>query len=318
MDRPKVVIVSRDSSEALLRLVAEKFPTTYNVAIVPPERLLGEVEDAVVLIPEHAPVNRPLLERAKRLRLAQCGAGYDYVDLEEASKRGIYVANAAGVNKRAVAEHVFALILAWAKRIIPLNSSMRRGEWVKRDHVALELGGKTLGIVGFGHIGLEVAKRALAFEMRVLVVRRRPVVPDGLDVELVDLDTLLRESDIVSINTALTEETRHMIRARELSLMKRDALLVNTSRGGIVDEEALMEALGSRRIAGACLDVYSEEPLPAESLLRRLENVILTPHSAASTKEARENRYELFAENTRRVIEGRSPLNVVNKPLTTP
>ncbi|MFQ6075991.1 MAG: NAD(P)-dependent oxidoreductase [Candidatus Bathyarchaeia archaeon] len=318
MDRPKVVIVSRGPSEAFLELVAEKFPITYNILIVPPEGLLGEVEDAVVLIPEHAPINKGLLRRAKRLRLVQCGAGYDYVDLEEASRRGIYVANAAGVNKRAVTEHVFALILTWAKKIISLNQSMRTGEWSKRDHVALELGGKTLGIVGLGHIGLEVAKRALAFEMRVLAVRRRPIVPRGLDIRLVDLDTLLRESDIVSLNTALTKEMWHMIGARELNLMKRDALLVNTARGAVVDEEALVEALRLKRIAGACLDVYSEEPLPAESPVRGLENVILTPHSAASTKEARENRYGLFAENTRRVIEGRVPLNVVNRPLASP
>jgi len=308
----KTTIVSTKITNDFQRLVKDRFRKPLQATVANPSELAGHMEDTVVLIPEHTPVDITLLDRAPMLKLVQCGAGYDYIDLKAAAERGVFVANAAGVNKVAVAEHTFALILALTKRILPLHQSMREGGWEQARGTALELSGKTLGVVGLGNIGAEVARRGAAFGMRVLAAKKRPVAPKRLKVRLVDLETLLSESDIISLNLALNDETHHLIGEREFGMMKRSAFLVNTSRGAVVDERALYEALRKRRIAGAGVDVYSEEPLPADSPIRKLDNVILTPHSAASIPEALESRYQFFAKNARRILRGLRPRNVVN------
>jgi len=168
----KVTIAALNITKGFLKIVEEEFKKLLQAITVLRSNILEEMEDTIVLIPEHTPVNASLLGNAPSLRLVQCGAGYDYVDLEAADKKGVFVSNASGVNKFAVAEHTFALILALAKKIVSLNQSMKNGEWKHTEDIAIELNGKTIGIIGLGNIGKEVAKRALAFGMKVQTVRR--------------------------------------------------------------------------------------------------------------------------------------------------
>ena len=309
----KVTIATLNISNEICKIVSEEFKNPLQAIIVLRSNILKEIEDTIVLIPEHTAIDTLLLDKAPLLKLIQCGAGYDYVDLDAAEKKGVIVSNAAGVNKFAVAEHTFALLLALAKKIVFLNQSMKNGEWKRAEDIAMELNGKTIGVIGLGNIGREVAKRALAFGMRVQTVRRKQVIPEDLNIELVDLETLLKESDFISLNIALNKETYHMIGKKELDLMKKSALIINTSRGAIIDEDALYQTLLNKGISGAGIDVFSEEPLPPDAPIRSLDNVILTPHSAARTEEALKNRYRFFAKNALRVYYGKEPLNIVNR-----
>jgi len=308
----KVVIVGK-FSETTKRLILSKFPHDWKVVIVTSEELHREVNDAEVIIPEHQIIDGPLLSRAKYLKLVQTGAGYDNVMIDECTKRGIYVANAAGINALAVAEHVFALILCWYKNMIYLDGIMKRGQYGV-DYAGSELSGKVIGIVGLGNIGREVARLAQAFTMNVLGYHRRPIDTE-LEIEFTDFETLLKSSDIVTLHIPLNEGTRRLIGQRELTLMKEDAFLINTSRGTVVDEAALIEALQSKKIGGAGLDVFETEPLPKDSPLRKLNNVILTPHTAGSPDGLKfhHKRFEFFMENIRRVSQGKPPINALNK-----
>ena len=305
-------VVIGPTPPSLVRFLEEKLSPDCRLHIVSVDDLPHEVVDADVLIPGHMIVDSELLERAEKMKLIQCGAGFDNVDLNAASSKRIYVANTPTANTVSVAEHTFALILALSKQLPRIDASMKRGGWDKLKIVVAELAGRTLGLVGLGNIGIEVAKRGSALGMRVLSFRRRQVIPEGLDVTLVDFPTLLRESDFVSIHVPLTNETKGMFGEREFKLMKTTAYLVNTSRGGIVDERALHSALVEKRIAGAALDVFEEEPLPANHFLRRLDNVVLTPHIAGRSLEALHRRYLLFSENITRIRDGQVPLNLVN------
>jgi len=308
----KVVIVGR-FSECARRRIAAVFPRDWTVVLTPAEDVAGELEDAEVLVPEHLPIDGPLLDRAKSLKLIQTGAGYDNVNIGECSKRGVLVAHAKGVNAAAVAEHVFAFILSWVKNLIFLDHAVKQGAY-DVDYVGGELSGKAIGIVGLGSIGQEVGRLAQAFRMTVSACHRRPItVPSGI--QLVDLPTLLQRSDIVTLHVSFHQQTRHMIGRKELALMKRDALLINTSRGPIIDEEALIEALENEQIGGAALDVFETEPLPEDSRLRSLRNVILTPHIAGMPDGLtfHQKRYEFFVENIRRISEGKPPVNALNE-----
>lgn len=265
--------------------------------------------DTEVLIPEHAAVDRALLDRMTRLRLIQTGAGYDNVDLTECARRGVAVCCGKGVNADAVAEHTLALILGWYKNLPLLDSFMRSC----RDESALcyqgaELAGRTVGVVGLGTIGRRVARLCGAFGMHVLGFRRSGAKEDG--VSLVPLEELLERSDVVTLHVPLCQETFHLIDKAALARMKPTALLVNTARGPVVDEAALTRALESRSIAGACLDVFEREPLPPDSPLRALPNVILTPHTAGFPDGTKfhQRRYAFFAENVQRLLRGQ-PLN---------
>jgi D-3-phosphoglycerate dehydrogenase len=245
--------------------------------------------------------------------LVQTGAGYDNVNIEECTQRKIYVANAAGVNARAVAEHVFAFILCWYKNMALLDRAIKSGNH-DFEYSGGELAGNIIGIVGLGNIGKEVARLAGAFDMKVLGYHRHPI-DTGLDFESTDFETLLRMSDIVSVNVRLTPQTKHLIGYRQLEIMKNDAFFVNTARGAVVDETALVEALRTGKIGGAGLDVFENEPLPENSPLRRLNNVILTPHMASEPDALyfHAKRFKFSAENIERVSRGEEPLNVLNK-----
>ncbi|MEW6334558.1 MAG: NAD(P)-dependent oxidoreductase [Thermodesulfobacteriota bacterium] len=308
----KIVIVG-DFSKTSIEMIVGQFPSDWRVVIVAAREMEPVLADAEVIIPEHVKVDGPFLDRAKKLRLVQTGAGFDNVEIAECTQRGIYVANAAGVNTVAVAEHVFALILCWYKAMVHLDGAMKRGKYGV-DYTGSEVAGKTIGIVGMGSIGRAVARRALAFEMKVLGYDIRPVDADG-DVCMTDMATLLSRSDVITLHTFLDDRTRHLIGRRELDAMRKEAFLINTSRGPVVDEAALIEALQAKRIAGAGLDVFEKEPLPKESPLRTMENVILTPHTAGMPDGLKfhRKRYAYFRENILRVSQGKAPLNALNR-----
>ena len=249
--------------------------------------LVGGFEGLVVR--SAVKVTREILEAGTRLRIVgRAGIGVDNIDQETATRRGIVVMNAPQGNVVSAAEHAFALILACARQVARADASVRAGKWERSAFHGVQLEQKTLGIVGLGKIGSSVARMARAFRMRLL--GHDPFLSSeraaALEVELVDFDTLLAQADFISIHVPLTERTRGMFGAAQFAKMKRTARLINTARGGIVDEKALVRALTAGEIAGAAVDVYEQEPPPADHPLFKLPNVVLTPHLAASTEEA--------------------------------
>lgn len=270
-----------------------------------PTELLQRVKDYEVLVVRSATkVTKEVIEAGKKLRIiGRAGAGLDNVDAEAAKARGIKILNTPEAPTEAVAELVIGLMLSWARRLPQADSSMRQGKWLKSELMGTELRGKTLGIIGTGRIGQTVGIRASAFEMRIIAqdcVRYSEFV-ERTSCEYADLDMVLKESDYLTIHLPLMADTRHMIGRAQLGLMKPTAVLINTSRGEIVDEEALVEALKGGKIAGACLDVYSREP-PVDSPLLKLPNVILTPHIGASTHEAQREAAILISEKIKEAI----------------
>jgi phosphoglycerate dehydrogenase-like enzyme len=251
---------------------------------------------------------------APRLKLVQLlSAGYDHVDVEAARKAKVPVSNNGGANAIAVAEHTLMLMLAVLKKLVRFHNDVVAGRWRVgnlADIRVLELAGRTLGIVGLGNIGKKVARRAAAFDMDVQyydIARLTEDQEDALGVRFVLLDELLRTSDVVSLHVPLDDSTRGMIGARELGLMRPDAILVNTCRGPVVDEAALHQALAQGRIAGAGLDVMVDEPPAASHPMLSLPNVTFTPHSAGPTWENWTARFRNGFDNIQRVARGRAP-----------
>lgn len=312
----KVLIVGHFSENSKSNIVTY-FPSAWEVVVAPPgEEALRHLEDCQVLIPEHIRVDHDLLAGAKQLKLVQTGAGYDNVDIPACTELGIWAANAAGVNARAVAEHVMAQILSFYKNIPFLDDFMKNGgDENQLEYAGSELSGRTIGIIGLGAIGKQVAKFCDAFDMNVLAYARNPSARSGGPAELTDFDTLIRTSDIVSVHVPLTRQTERLMNKESFRKMKSSALLVNTSRGAIVHEADLIDALKSGGIAGACLDVFESEPLPLHSELRNLDNVILTPHTAGMPdgRKFHKKRYDFFIENIKRAEKGEEPVNKLNR-----
>jgi phosphoglycerate dehydrogenase-like enzyme len=278
------------------------------------EELARRLEHAVALINVRSSVqfDEPLLAQLPELRLiAIVGTGLDNVDLAAADRYGVAVCNTPGENARSVAEHAIALMLAVARRIPLMDRELRAGLW--EHHLGIELEGKTLGVLGLGNIGRQVAKLGNGLGMRVLAwsFTRDEARARACGAELVERDELLRRSDVISLNVPATPESRGMIGARELALMQSRAILINTARGALVDEPALIEALRAGRLGGAGLDVFVQEPLPADSPLLGLENVVLTPHAAWVTYEATERLIEAPIDNVLAFLAGQ-PRSVVN------
>ncbi len=251
-----------------------------------------------LLIRSATRVTAKVLDHAKKLRaVGRAGIGVDNIDLLEASRRDVVVMNAPFGNAVTTAEHAIALLCSWARRTATADASMKAGRWEKSKFRGVELWNKTFGILGWGNIGKIVADRAGGLRMRVIACdpTKNPEEAAAAGVTLVDFDTLLAESDFLSIHAPLRPSTRHLIGAEALSKMKSTALLINAARGGIVDEEALADALEQDQLAGAAVDVFAEEPL-GESRLRNLPNVLLTPHLGASTTEAQARVGEQIAE----------------------
>ncbi len=269
-------------------------------------------------------VTRRIIEHGVKLKvIGRAGVGVDNIDVEAATERGIFVVNAPSSVTTATAEHTFALLLALMRKIPAAFQSLREGKWERTKFVGSQLQGKTMGIIGLGRIGTQVARYAKAFGMRVIGCD--PFISEErarqLGIELRELDDLLREADIVSLHVPLTKETRKMIDARAISLMKDGAILVNVARGGVVDEEALYEALVSGKLAGAALDVFEQEPPKEDSIsakLVQLENVVATPHLGASAKEAQEEAAIEVAKQVLAVLRGEFPTTAVNLPPIPP
>ncbi len=239
------------------------------------------------------------------LVVGRLGVGLDNLDLDTLHARGIRATYAPGANANAVAEYSLAVMLAHAKRLLLANQSVRMGKWERERCTGSELRGKTVGIIGLGAVGRRLAELCAAMGCEVIAHTRTP----RTGYRMVTLDHLLRESDFVSVNVPLTAKTKAMIGRDELCLMKSSAYLLNTARGGVVDEAALYEALVAGRIAGAALDVRSHEPPPAGDPLTELDSVILTPHLAGLTGEAQEAVCQMVAEDVWRVLQGEEPLH---------
>jgi len=247
-----------------------------------------------LIVRSRTKVTRDIIEAGKKLVLvARSGVGLDNIDLKAAEERGIRVVNSPEASSVSVAELTLGAMISLMRNIHTADRSMKEGKWLKKELQGCELRGKTLGIIGFGRIGQEVARRAAAFQMRILaydILEEKRRNAEELGVHFVGtsreaLEKLLRESDVITLHVPYLPETRHMIGKKEIALMKKEAYILNVARGGIIDEEALYEALKSGRIAGAALDCYEQEP-PSNLLFADLSNVLCTPHIGSSTREA--------------------------------
>jgi D-3-phosphoglycerate dehydrogenase / 2-oxoglutarate reductase len=284
----KVIVADKISARGVQLL---KEQPGWNVVLTTKDNLVTEIADAQALIVRSATkVTSELLDKAPNLRcVGRAGVGVDNIDLEAATKLGIIVMSTPGGNAVSVAEHTFALMLSLARQVPRLDKAFHEGRWEKSSAAGMEMSGKTLGLIGLGRIGSEVAMRAEAFDMRVLGYD--PYISEAaakeFSVELVPLDRLLAESDFVSLHTALSPATQNLINAQTLAKMKKGAFIINAARGELIEEAALADALKSGHIGGAGLDVFAVEP-PKNSPLIGLPNVIATPHIAGSTTEAQE------------------------------
>jgi glyoxylate reductase len=285
----------------------------------PPDELLKAVSNAdglLTMLTER--IDAPLLDLAPNLRIvANMAVGYDNIDIAAATERGVIVTNTPGVLVEATAELAFALLLASARRLVEGERIVREGRWPpwRPDfHLGKQLAGATLGIVGLGAIGEAVARRARGFDMRLVHFSRtrRSAVERELGLTYLSLEELLGQSDFVTLHIALTPETRHLIGAEQLALMKQDAILINTARGPIVDQAALVEALKEHRIGGAALDVFEVEPLPPNDPLLRLDNVLVAPHIGSATLATRTRMADLAVDNLIAYFKGERPLTMVN------
>lgn len=265
-----------------LEVVYEEYPDE--------DRLVELVRDVDAIIVRSKPkVTRRVIEAAPKLKvIGRAGVGLDNIDLKAAEERGIKVVNSPGASSRSVAELAIGLLFAVARKIAFADRKMREGVWAKKQCMGIELEGKTIGVVGFGRIGYEVAKIAKALGMNVLLYDPYPNEERAREVggKFVPLEELLKESDVVTLHVPLLDATYHLINEERLKLMKPTAILINAARGAVVDTDAFVKALQEGWIAGAGLDVFEEEPLPADHPLTKLDNVVLTPHIGASTVEA--------------------------------
>jgi D-3-phosphoglycerate dehydrogenase len=312
----KIVVAEKISSSAIELLRQEPGWT-----VLTHDQLNGklaeQVADADALIVRSAvQADAALLEKANRLRvIGRAGIGVDNIDLEAATRKGIAVMNTPGANAVAVAEHTLGLALDMARSISRANQGMHQGKWEKKSLQGSELRGKTMGVIGLGRIGMEVARRARAFDMKV--VGHDPFVTQDAardaGIELIPLDQVLAVSDFVSLHMALTPQTANLINADSLRKMKKGAHLINCARGELIDEAALAEALKSGQIGGAALDVFAHEPLK-DSPLMAFENVIATPHIAGSTHEAQEAVGYQIAAQIREYLSRGVIQNAVNVP----
>jgi len=317
-EKPKVLVTRNIPKEGLKELF-EECQVDYHDSneLLPREELYKRIEDIDGLLVVGIRVDEELLSHAPKLRvISNYGVGYDNIDLKAAACRGIIVTNTPDVVTEATAELAFGLMLAVARRIAEADRILRFKKpyrWGPMALLGTELFGKTLGIIGFGRIGKALARRANASGMRVIYFKRNPRKEEK-DFEdncyYRSLDELLTESDIISINVPYTEDTHHLINEEKLLKMKKGAILINTARGPVVDEEALVKALQSGHLKGAGLDVFEKEPKIHPKLLE-FENTVLTPHIGTSTIETRIRMAELAASNLLDGLKGKKPKNLV-------
>jgi len=329
--KPKVY-VTRELPERGLEIIKERFEAeVWPEYAPPPKKTIIEkaknVDALVTLLSDK--IDAEVFDAAPKLKMvAQLAVGFDNIVVPEATKRGIYVSNTPEVLTDTTADFAWALLMTLARRVVEADKYVRTGKWKVGWHPAMLQGrdvyGATIGIVGAGRIGYAVAKRATGFSMRILFydVIPRPEMEKDFGAKKVDLETLLKQSDFVSVHVPLMKETHHLINAEKLKLMKKTAYLINNSRGPVVDEKALCEVLKEGRIAGAGLDVFEQEPAPLDSPLLKLDNVVVAPHISSASYETRSKMAEMVADNLVAFFEGKKPPNLINpdvlkvRPLT--
>lgn len=314
----KILISDPLSEEGLKILTSVKEFQVDVKSDLKPEELKKIIKDYDALLVRSATkVTKDIIEAADKLKvIGRAGVGLDNVDLAAATQKGVIVMNTPGGNTISTAEHSVSMILALSRNIPQASASTKKGEWKRSKFMGVELYGKVLGIVGFGRIGKEVAKRALSFGMQVLAydpfLSRE--VAESLGIKVVELNELFQSSDYITVHTPLTSETKHLISTAQFAVMKKGVRVVNCARGGIIDEAALIAAIKEGKVAGAALDVFEKEPIPPESELLKLDNVIVTPHLGASTEEAQVNVAIEVAEIARDALLGRGIRNAANYP----
>jgi len=314
----KVLVTDKLADEAIKLLKENGLEVKYEE--LDHDGILREIENYdAIIVRSRTKVTADIIEKGAKGKLkviGRAGIGVDNIDVNKATELGIKVVNAPTGSTKSVAELAFAHMLALARFIPKADSSMRRGEWLKKQLRGIELYGKTLGLIGSGNIAQHMARIAKGFGMNVLVYS--PHCTDEkakkIGAKRASLEEVLRESDFVSIHIPHTEETHHLLNKKNLSLMKPTAYLINCARGGIVNEEDLYELLKEGKIAGAALDVFEQEPPSPDNKLLKLENVTLTPHLGANTKEAQIKAGTICAEQVIKALRGEEPDYWVNKP----
>ena len=318
--KPRVYVTRLLPEAAMDRIHSFCDATVWEGELPPPRDALlqnvTEVEGLLSLLTDK--VDAELMNQAKRLKVvSNCAVGFDNIDVPEATRRGIIVGNTPGVLTDTTADFAFALLMAAARRVVEGDRIVRAGKWKTWGPMILlgqDIHNATLGIVGFGRIGLAVAKRAQGFGMKIIyadVVRNKQAESE-LGIEYVDMDRLLAESDFITVHTNLTPETHHLIGQKQFEKMKRTAIIINTSRGPIVDNMALYEALRNGKIAYGALDVTEPEPMPADHPLLTLDNAIVVPHIASASVATRTKMALMAADNLIAGLKGEMPPNPVN------
>jgi lactate dehydrogenase-like 2-hydroxyacid dehydrogenase len=318
--KPRVLVTQRISDESLATLAARfEVESNQKDAAVSPAQLLRRIKDkdaAITLITDV--ISDQLLATSTRLKIvSNVAVGYNNFDVTAATRRGVMLTNTPGAMDDTTADFAWCLILATARRLTEADRLVRSGKWTRwrfMEFLGHDVYGKTIGICGFGRIGRGVARRAMGFNMKVLYTSRTRAT-DAVEQEFrasyVDKHTLLRESDVVTLHLPLFAETRHYIGATELALMKKTAILVNTARGPVVDEKALVQALKTRQLAGAGLDVYVNEPKLTPGLAK-LPNTVLAPHMASASIETRLRMSNMAVANCIAGLTGQRPPNILN------
>ncbi len=325
----KILVADRIAQEGIDLLRAQLPEAEIDVRTgLKPEQLREIISNYTALIVRsETQVTRTILEAADQLKIVgRAGVGVDNIDIDAATSQGIMVVNSPTGNIVAAAEHTIAMLMAMARHIPEANSSIKSGKWEKSRFLGVEVRNKVLGILGLGKVGTEVARRAQGLEMQIIAFDPyvAPEQARKLGVSMMSMEDVLQQADFVTLHTSLTSGpsgTRGLIGARELSLMKPVARLINCARGGLIDEEALLNALNENRLAGAALDVFSQEPVRDDAVLKQLlahKRVIATPHLGASTEEAQVGVATDVAEQIVSVLRGGFPRAAVNAPLILP
>ena len=311
------VLVADAINEKGIENLKEVADVTVDTSITPEELVNTISEYHGIIVRSRTKVTREVIEKADNLKIiARAGVGVDNIDLDAATEKGIMVVNSPESTSITVAEHTMGLLLSMARKLTIADKSVKEGKWEKKRFMGVELRNKTLGVIGMGRIGSQVVNRCKAFEMDA--VAYDPYLPEEvakqMGVELTDLETVLKKADFITIHVPLTPETKHLISTKEFEIMKDTAFITNCARGGIIDEDALYDALKNDKIGGAALDVYEDEPPAEDSKLFELDNIVLTPHIAASTKEAQRDAAIIVADEIIDLFKGGTPKNVLNMP----
>lgn len=318
--KPRVYVTRILPKEAMDKVNSFCDAKTWDGPLPPPREVLEEnvtnIEGLLSLLTDK--IDAALMDKAPKLKvISNYAVGFDNIDIPAATKRGIIVGNTPGVLTETTADLAFALLMAAGRRVVEGDKEVRAGKWKTWGPMTLlgqDIHGATLGIVGLGRIGAAVAQRAKGFGMKILYydIIRNEKAEKELGIQYTDLNNLLSQSDFITIHTNLTKETHHLMGAKQFELMKRTGILVNTSRGPIVDNMALYEALRSKKIAYAALDVTEPEPLPADHPLVTLDNVIVVPHIASASVASRTKMGLMAADNLIAGLKGEMPPNPVN------